>query len=210
MWLYGWYFRWEADSVRRGRPNSQHLMSWGSSHQNRISKLREKCKFFFHFNAQLCIMRVERTLLAFIDKYGVLTNQWTWLYEALLAVSMTKMALWIRVCADDWAAESAIKASNNALGWIKPQSLAIWVSIISARASRTPDRCHIHPFREKTCHEAFFQAWRSHWPKKLWNNESNKWRDLKKILCLNGSLAVQESVITNRSPRTSGRFHFCN
>ena len=53
------------------------------------------------------------SLLAFIDKYGVLTNQWTWLYEALLEVSMTKIALWIRVYADDWAAESAIKASNE-------------------------------------------------------------------------------------------------
>ena len=52
-------------------------------------------------------------LLAFIDKYGVLTNQWTWLYEALLEVSKTKIALWICVCADDWAAESAIKASNE-------------------------------------------------------------------------------------------------
>ena len=52
-------------------------------------------------------------LLAFIDRYGVLTNQWNWLYEALLEVSMTKIALWIRVCADDWAAESAIKASND-------------------------------------------------------------------------------------------------
>ena len=51
------------------------------------------------------------TLLAFIGKYGVLTSQWTWLYEALLEVSMTKIALWVRACADDWAAESAIKAS---------------------------------------------------------------------------------------------------
>ena len=54
----------------------------------------------------------ETTLLAFIAKYGVPTNQWTWLYEALLGVSMTKIALWIRVCADDWTAESAVKASN--------------------------------------------------------------------------------------------------
>ena len=54
------------------------------------------------------------SLLAFIDKYGILTNQWTWLYEVLLEVSMTKIALWIRVCADDWAAESAIKTSNDA------------------------------------------------------------------------------------------------
>ena len=43
----------------------------------------------------------------------MLTNQWTWLYEALLEVSMTKIALWIRVWADDLAAESAIKASND-------------------------------------------------------------------------------------------------
>ena len=36
------------------------------------------------------------------------------MYEALLLeVSMTKIAPWIRVCADDWAAESAIKASNG-------------------------------------------------------------------------------------------------
>ena len=48
-----------------------------------------------------------------IDKYGVLTNQWTWLYEALLKVSMTKIALWIRDCADDRAAKSAIKAGNG-------------------------------------------------------------------------------------------------
>ena len=56
---------------------------------------------------------IDGTLLAFIDKYGVLTKQWTWLYEALLEVSMTKIALWIGVCADDRAAESAIKASNE-------------------------------------------------------------------------------------------------
>ena len=94
MWLYGWYFRWEADSVRRGRPNSQHLMSWGSSHQNRISKLREKCEFFF-----------------------ILTHnfvEWKW---------------------------------KGTLGWIEPQSLATWVRIISARPSRTPDRCHILPLQ---------------------------------------------------------------
>ena len=52
------------------------------------------------------------TLLAFIAKYGVPTNQWTWFYEALLEVSMTKIALWIRVYVDDWTAESAVKASN--------------------------------------------------------------------------------------------------
>ena len=55
------------------------------------------------------------TLLAFIDKYGIQTNQWTWLSEALLEVSMTKKVLWIRVCADDWPAKSAIIASNDGL-----------------------------------------------------------------------------------------------
>ena len=55
------------------------------------------------------------SLLAFIAKYGVPTNQWTWLYEALLEVSMTEIALWIRVYVDDWTAESAVKASNGLL-----------------------------------------------------------------------------------------------
>ena len=52
-------------------------------------------------------------ITSFYDKYGIPTNQWTWLYEALLEVSMTKIALWIRICADDWAAKRAIKASNE-------------------------------------------------------------------------------------------------
>ena len=60
-----------------------------------------------------CQIFVYASLLAFIAKYGVPTNQWTWLYQALLEVSMTIIALWICVCADDWAAESAIKASNG-------------------------------------------------------------------------------------------------
>ena len=53
------------------------------------------------------------SLLAFTSKYGVPTYQWTWLYEALLEVSMTKIALWIRVYVDDWTAKSAVKASND-------------------------------------------------------------------------------------------------
>ena len=53
------------------------------------------------------------SLLAFTAKYGVSTNQWTWLCQALLEVSMTTIALWICVCADDWAAELAVKASNG-------------------------------------------------------------------------------------------------
>ena len=132
-----------------------------------------KCQtliFNIFYNSKIILVN---SLLAFIAKYGVLTNQWTWLYEALLEVSMTKIALsvadlgggargvhpprrpnsfnfmqfsgkfykivcwhppgelappwgigtplgkswiqrwlWIRVCADDWAAESVIKASN--------------------------------------------------------------------------------------------------
>ena len=55
---------------------------------------------------------MKSSLLAFTAKYGIPTNQWTWLYEALLEVSMTKIALWIRVYVDDWTAESAVKASN--------------------------------------------------------------------------------------------------
>ena len=56
---------------------------------------------------------VNQTLLAFIAKYGIPTNQWTWLYEALLEVSMTKIAQLICVYVDDWTAESAVKASNE-------------------------------------------------------------------------------------------------
>ena len=51
-------------------------------------------------------------LLAFTAKNAVPNNQWTWLCQALLEVSMTIIVLWICVCADDWAAELAVKASN--------------------------------------------------------------------------------------------------
>ena len=57
--------------------------------------------------------RHSDSLLAFIAKYGVPTNQWTWLCQALLDVSMNTIALWMHVCIDDWSAESAIKASNE-------------------------------------------------------------------------------------------------
>ena len=53
------------------------------------------------------------SITSFIDKYGVPTNLWTQLYEALLEMSMTKITLWICVRVDDWEAESAIKASNE-------------------------------------------------------------------------------------------------
>ena len=72
--------------------------------------LRVKSKFIA---CLLLHVHFETALLAFIDKYGVPTNQLTWLYEAFLVVSMNKIPLWIRVCADDWAAESAVKASND-------------------------------------------------------------------------------------------------
>ena len=55
---------------------------------------------------------ISFSLLAFTAKYGVPTNQWTWLCQALLEVSMTTIALWICACVDDWAAELAVKASN--------------------------------------------------------------------------------------------------
>ena len=61
----------------------------------------------------LVMLFLDKTLLTFIAKYGVPTNQLTWLYEALLEVSQTKIALWIRVSADDWTTKSAIKASND-------------------------------------------------------------------------------------------------
>ena len=53
------------------------------------------------------------SLLAFTAKYAVPNNQWTWLCQALLEVSVTTIALWICVCVDDWAAELAVKASNG-------------------------------------------------------------------------------------------------
>ena len=53
------------------------------------------------------------SLLAFTAKCGVPTNQWTWLYEALLEVSTTtsRHCEYVSVT-DNWAAESAIKANN--------------------------------------------------------------------------------------------------
>ena len=72
-----------------------------------------------------------KALLAFIAKYGVRTNQWTWLYEALLEVSMTTIALWICVCADDWAAESAIKASNDQVEKKREQKHPFFVALLS-------------------------------------------------------------------------------
>ena len=36
-------------------------------------------------------------LLAIIDKYGVQINQWAWWYQALLEVSMNRIALWTRM-----------------------------------------------------------------------------------------------------------------
>ena len=47
---------------------------------------------------------INISLLAFIDKYGVLINQWPWLYEALSEVSVSIIALWINVYAHDWTA----------------------------------------------------------------------------------------------------------
>ena len=54
-----------------------------------------------------------KPLLAIIDNYGLVISQWTWLYQALLEMSMNKIALWITVHAGDWTAERAIIASNE-------------------------------------------------------------------------------------------------
>ena len=67
---------------------------------------------YIHFFVTSVMDKKTIALLAFIAKYGVSTNQWTWLCQALLEVSMTTIVLWICVCADDWAAELAVKASN--------------------------------------------------------------------------------------------------
>ena len=61
----------------------------------------------------IILLLYQPPLLAFTAKYAVPNNQWTWLCQALLEVSMTTIALWICVCADDWAAELAVKASND-------------------------------------------------------------------------------------------------
>ena len=72
------------------------------------------CRNYLHW---LCLWSGLdwQSLLAFTAKCGVPTNQWTWLCQALLEVSMTTIALWICVCADDWAVELAVKASNDKL-----------------------------------------------------------------------------------------------
>ena len=65
--------------------------------------------FTFHIN------NISKTLLAIVDKYGIPISQWAWLCQALLEVSMNKIALWINVCADDWTAEMSTIASNVTL-----------------------------------------------------------------------------------------------
>ena len=58
-------------------------------------------------------LKIQYSLLAIIDKYGILISQWAWLYQELLEVSMNKVTFWINVCADDWIAERTIIASND-------------------------------------------------------------------------------------------------
>ena len=74
-------------------------------------------------------------LLAFIAKYGVPTNQWTWLCQALLEVSTNTITLWIHVCVDDWAYKSAIKGSNDFnFIWIRLGGAVITHSPLTAMA----------------------------------------------------------------------------
>ena len=56
--------------------------------------------------------RIKSSLLAIVDKYGGTISQWTWLYQALLEVSMNRITLWINVRADDWTVEMSVIASN--------------------------------------------------------------------------------------------------
>ena len=101
-------------------------------HQLNRLIVRQSCKKLQHFLSLLttvlqpCNMYMQgiKTLLAFTAKYGVSTNQWTWLCQALLEVSVTTITLWICVCADDWTAELAVKASNE---WQKKDNVAIAV-----------------------------------------------------------------------------------
>ena len=51
-------------------------------------------------------------LLAIIDKYSAPFNQWTWLYQELLEVSVNIIAFWTNVCAHDWTAKRTIIAST--------------------------------------------------------------------------------------------------
>ena len=56
---------------------------------------------------------LHKKLFELTSKYGVPINQWAWLYQALLEVSMNKIALWINACADDWIVERTIIVSNS-------------------------------------------------------------------------------------------------
>ena len=63
-------------------------------------------------------------LLTIVDKYDVPINQWTWMCQALLEVSMNKIALRINVYADDWTAELSAIASNDYENFYRPRSEA--------------------------------------------------------------------------------------
>ena len=71
-----------------------------NSHQIRQIQQKQifkKCRDLRRNWAQI----TPNSLLTFIDKYDIPGSQWTWLYETLLEISVNKIALWIRVCADD-------------------------------------------------------------------------------------------------------------
>ena len=68
------------------------------------------CLPFHNHLIELCNV----SLLAIIAKYGVLIREWGGLYDTLLEVSMNKIALWLKFLVDDWTAELAIIASNDA------------------------------------------------------------------------------------------------
>ena len=81
--------------------------------------VRGKCSCKSHIGRRRKISQTgandTKALLATIDKYGILINQWAWLYQALLEVSLNIIALWISIDVDYWTAEMAVIASNE---WI--------------------------------------------------------------------------------------------
>ena len=98
---------------------SSSIVECKKHHWLRASSITRSYNFIKYYFLKFILTNIS--LLAFTAKYGVPTNQWTWLCQALLEVSMTTIALWICVCADDWAAELAVKASNAHFFWKQPK-----------------------------------------------------------------------------------------
>ena len=132
-WISRWLWRWIQENIAAfgGDPNQVCLLafifstiipqsSWslfttsashvlsGQSFGGHCLLAIDQC---WHFP------RLHRTfswaLLAIVAKYDVPIREWAFLHQALIQLSMKKLALWISVCADDWTAEWAIIASKE-------------------------------------------------------------------------------------------------